>query len=196
MWELAEALLPESDVEAYTQGLMDLGATLCGRNRPACSQCPFAKRCVAFNTGRTQDLPVRKPKKAIPEKQTVMLVMVEGNHILLEQRPDSGIWGGLLSLPEMDMAVVQTQNRFEAALKHYIEPFGSMGSYSILPSFSHGFTHYRLLAYPFMVNLTHRLQWRGQKQFVWYAINKVVDAPLPAPIKKLLISLSGSLKGQ
>ena len=67
MWRRAEALLPETQnnpgaIEAYTQGLMDLGATLCTRSRPDCGRCPLQDRCVAFATGRTAELPVRKPK--------------------------------------------------------------------------------------------------------------------------------------
>jgi A/G-specific adenine glycosylase len=66
MWRRAEALLPEEGIESYTQGLMDMGATLCTRSSPSCERCPMQPRCVAF-TGRTKDLPVRKPKKAVPE---------------------------------------------------------------------------------------------------------------------------------
>ena len=84
LWLRAVALLPESGVEAYTQGLMDLGATLCTRNRPSCHRCPLAHRCVAYATGRTNELPVRKPKKAVPEKQTTMLLIVDKGEVLLE----------------------------------------------------------------------------------------------------------------
>ena len=77
MWRRAEALLPEEGIESYTQGLMDMGATLCTRSSPSCERCPMQARCVAFNTGRTKDLPVRKPKKATPEKHTVMLAITD-----------------------------------------------------------------------------------------------------------------------
>ncbi|HZX26470.1 MAG TPA: A/G-specific adenine glycosylase, partial [Telluria sp.] len=66
LWARAEALLPADGIESYTQGLMDLGATLCTRGTPACERCPLAQRCVALATGRTAELPVRKPKKAVP----------------------------------------------------------------------------------------------------------------------------------
>ena len=51
LWELAERLLPTSGIEAYTQGLMDLGATLCTRTRPACNDCPLAEDCLAYLSG-------------------------------------------------------------------------------------------------------------------------------------------------
>jgi A/G-specific adenine glycosylase len=78
LWQRAEALLPEHGIERYTQGLMDLGATLCTRSSPDCPRCPLRERCVAFATGRTAELPVRKPKKTNPEKRAAMLVIVDG----------------------------------------------------------------------------------------------------------------------
>jgi A/G-specific adenine glycosylase len=70
LWLRAVALLPEQDIESYTQGLMDLGATLCVRGKPACTRCPLAGRCVALAEDRVAELPVSKPKKAVPEKET------------------------------------------------------------------------------------------------------------------------------
>ena len=101
LWRRAVALLPARGVEAYTQGLMDLGATLCTRSSPACETCPLAARCVALHTGRVEQLPTRKSKAAIPERQTAMLVVLDGDDVLFQRRPQRGIWGGLLSLPEM-----------------------------------------------------------------------------------------------
>ena len=115
MWRRAEALLPETGIEAYTQGLMDMGATLCTRSSPSCERCPMQSRCVAFATDRTRDLPVRKPKKASPEKQAIMLAIVDDGQVLLEQRPATGIWGGLMSLPELDGHVLAEDDDIEAA---------------------------------------------------------------------------------
>ncbi|WP_206360132.1 NUDIX domain-containing protein, partial [Pseudomonas viridiflava] len=79
-----------------------MGATLCTRSSPSCERCPMQPRCVAFATNRTKDLPVRKPKKTSPEKRSVTLAIIDNGQVLLEQRPPTGIWGGLLSLPELD----------------------------------------------------------------------------------------------
>src|SRR5690606_12756124 len=110
LWRRAESLLPEQGMEAYTQGLMDLGATVCTRSKPACSRCPLQARCVALATGRTEILPTRKPAKSLPEKNTVMLVVVHEGQVLLEQRPGQGIWGGLLSLPELNRLLTDEVN--------------------------------------------------------------------------------------
>ncbi|RQO34834.1 A/G-specific adenine glycosylase [Herminiimonas sp. KBW02] len=187
LWLRAVALLPESGVEAYTQGLMDLGATLCTRNRPSCQRCPLAHRCVAYATGRTNELPVRKPKKAVPEKQTTMLLIVDKDEVLLEQRPDKGIWGGLLSLPEITVAADDAG--FETALAQAVARFGVAAEQEELPMFTHVFTHFKLHITPYHIALKQRLQRAGEDAYGWYPIARMADAPLPAPVKKLLLAV-------
>ena len=113
LWEYANAALPQTEIEAYTQGLMDLGATLCTRQKPLCSACPLASRCVALASNRVLELPTRKLPKKRPEKHTTLLLLTENNQVLLVQRPPSGIWGGLLSLPELEMSRNNLQNSAE-----------------------------------------------------------------------------------
>ena len=191
----------QARVQAYTQGLMDLGATLCTRSRPACERCPLAGRCVALATGRVAELPVRKPKKATPQKYAVMLVVTDGAAVLLSQRPDSGIWGGLLSLPELDgfnepehdaaeTAVVRAER--EASIARVLAPFGEVAACERLQPFSHGFTHFKLHVVPYRVRLARRVAGIGQTQSVWVSMDKIDNAPLPAPVKKLLLALFGN----
>ena len=186
MWQRAEALLPKHDLEAYTQGLMDLGATVCTRGKPNCAACPFAARCLARQHGRIDELPVRKPKKAVPEKSTAMLVLVYRDQVLLEQRPSSGIWGGLLSLPEID---VTDESSVVKRLQRAAEAYGESDGYSALTPFSHGFTHFKLHIQPYRVELTRRDDQVGQAGRVWLDTTKIADAPLPAPVKKLLMAV-------
>ena len=187
LWRRAVALLPQADMESYTQGLMDLGATLCVRGKPACDRCPLASRCVALATGRTAELPVRKPKKAVPEKETMMLVISEGNEVLLEQRPDSGIWGGLLSLPELPLS--PDADAFGTAVEMAMQPFGVIAACRKLQPFSHVFTHFKLHISPYQVVLEKRLPHVAESVHVWYPIAQLADAPLPAPVKKLLLGV-------
>src|SRR4051812_6857915 len=186
LWRRAEALLPQQEMQAYTQGLMDLGATLCTRSRPACQRCPLAHRCVAFKTGRTAELPVRKPKKAVPERHIAMVVAVDDGHVLLEQRPGTGIWGGLLSLPEV--AVHEDQER---AIAQAVAPFGLLASQQKLQPFSHGFTHFKLHVAPYQLALAQRHPMVAEAGHVWLPVDRLAQAPLPAPIKKLLVALLG-----
>jgi A/G-specific adenine glycosylase len=193
MWQRAVALLPQQDIEAYTQGLMDLGATLCTRSKPECERCPLVSRCVAFSTGRVGELPVRKPKKAVPERQTAMLIVIDRDQVLLEQRPDHGIWGGLLSLPEIDVPGSEGEadsRQFELAATAAIAPFGTLDSCERLQEFSHGFTHFKLRVVPHRISLARRLKMVGQCAHVWLGIDELTSAALPAPVKKLLLSLT------
>ncbi len=195
LWQRAVDLLPLDGIERYTQGLMDLGATLCTRSRPDCARCPLADRCVALATDRVDLLPVRKPKKAVPQRQTAMLVVIDQGQVLLEQRPDSGIWGGLLSLPEVQALVPADLNDendstvFRQQLEQALAPFGVPVSCARLTPFAHVFTHFKLQISPYEVRLSRRFERIGQDSHVWYPVTALADAPLPAPIKKLLLAL-------
>ncbi|WP_025915629.1 A/G-specific adenine glycosylase [Herminiimonas sp. CN] len=195
LWLRAQALLPHDGIEAYTQGLMDLGATLCTRSKPACGRCPLVARCVAHASDRVALLPMRKPKPAVPHKQSAMLVITDRDQVLLQQRPDNGIWGGLLSLPEVDgqtalnPAHSPDPAQFAQSVARIVAPFGSIGSCEQLPSFSHGFTHFKLQVTPYRVRLERRLTPAGQGGHVWHAQSQLADAALPAPVKKLLLAL-------
>lgn len=198
LWRRAVALLPVSQLPAYTQGLMDLGATLCTRSKPACTRCPLAARCVALASDRVADLPVRKPKKAVPQKHAIMLVVTHQHQVLLIQRPEQGIWGGLLSLPELDGFVegmpVQQQTPVgrqsqEDAIAGWLAPYGEVSRYERLHPFLHGFTHFKLHVVPYQVWLSRRLPVTGAPGQVWVDYARLAHAPLPAPVKKLLLAL-------
>ncbi|MTW09615.1 A/G-specific adenine glycosylase [Pseudoduganella eburnea] len=191
MWARAEALAPAEGIEAYTQGLMDMGATLCTRSSPSCERCPMAPRCVAFATGRTAELPVRKPKKATPEKVAHMLLIFDRGQVLLEQRPATGIWGGLLSLPELAGHKAQADAPEDAAVATAVQSFGAMESLERLLPVVHIFTHYKLYIHPLLVTLSTRAALAGDGRYTWLDAAAIPGAALPAPIKKLLLDLLG-----
>jgi A/G-specific adenine glycosylase len=190
LWQRAEAMLPAREIEAYTQGLMDLGATLCTRTRPACDRCPMQSRCIAHASGRTAELPAPKPKKAIPEKSTVMLVVMHEGEILMEQRPPEGIWGGLLSLPELNRLSSENSDvDLDEQLALALSSFGDIDEIMMLSSFVHGFTHYRLSVMPVQVTLRQRHVMAAQSDYQWRALAQISDAALPSPVRKLLATL-------
>jgi len=188
LWRRAEALLPEGGegIESYTQGLMDLGATLCTRSKPDCGRCPLQDRCVAYATSRTAELPVRKPKKATPEKRAQMLVVIDRGQVLLEQRPGTGIWGGLLSLPEVGghVALDEDEELDPGAASEAAGRFGVVDETETLLPMEHGFTHYKLHIHPYRIGLTSRAELPAG--YVWWDLSRIDEAALPAPIKKLL----------
>lgn len=101
LWSLAEELTPDNRVADYTQAIMDLGATLCTRGKPACERCPLAGQCLAHARGQTTRYPAPKPAKVKPVRQVTFLLLENADgELLLQRRPPSGIWGGLWGFPE------------------------------------------------------------------------------------------------
>jgi A/G-specific adenine glycosylase len=190
MWTLAESLVPvhaaDDDVSAYTQGLMDLGATLCVRGRPDCERCPFAADCVAKVSGRQRELPAARPKKAVPTRRTWMLVLRDGASVLLERRPPVGIWGGLWSLPEA---------ADEAALAERARGFGGECEPAHLAPLLHTFTHFKLEIEPRVVDLDRSAGpvHAGDDDTAWVPLANIDAYGVPAPVRKLLDGLQGAL---
>ncbi|NYH97779.1 A/G-specific adenine glycosylase [Cupriavidus plantarum] len=196
MWRLAEQALPPAgptqaeDMISYTQGLMDLGATVCARGKPAClpdaAACPLAADCVARRDGLTAVLPTPKPRAAIPERSTVMLVMRHGRDVLLGLRPDSGIWGGLWSLPEMPVDTVpfDIEAAEDAALEE-ARAFGTPARATLAGELTHVFTHFRLLIRAIRVDLdavTH-VDDAARR---WLSLDDLDALGTPAPVRRLL----------
>lgn len=200
MWLRARALLPENQIESYTQGLMDLGATLCTRSKPSCQRCPLQARCVALAQNLTAQLPTKKPKKKPREKYATMLVLLHDGQVLLEQRPDSGIWGGLLSLPEMDgmqeLSATPASSAPSASstlerdmrIQGFAGRFGQVSAMEDLPGFTHVFTHFKLHITPVLAHLSQRQSGVAEARFVWFDMDQLALAPLPAPVKSLLLA--------
>lgn len=180
LWALAEALLPEHAIAAYTQGLMDLGATVCTRARPRCSACPFADTCQARIQDRVAALPTPRPRREQPERTTYMLMIRHGRDFLLEKRPTPGIWGGLWSLPECPPE--QDPERWLTA--RGLKPVTLIQR----PSLSHAFTHFRLRILPILVEVEPLsvAPWPGSR---WLDPEALADAALPTPVRRLLTEL-------
>jgi A/G-specific adenine glycosylase len=182
LWLLAEKLLPEQGMVAYTQGLMDLGATLCTRSKPKCSNCPLNGSCKALQAQRVHELPTPKPRKTIPEKHTTMLILRRGGEILLEKRPSTGIWGGLWSFPE-----AENSQDIEALA---LEKFGVIAENDIsLPNLTHVFTHFKLHIRPQTLQVVKLNPQVNQAAHMWLNIEDAIGAAIPTPIRKILLSI-------
>jgi A/G-specific adenine glycosylase len=179
LWRLAESLLPDKDVAPYTQGLMDLGATLCTRSRPRCEACPFRAQCVACLTGRQKELPVSRPRKALPERRVGMLVLLHAGEVLVVKRPAVGVWGGLWSLPECGA----DEDAGDATRRLGLVP----GEILPLAPRVHGFTHFRLHIQPWRVAVeAHDGRLREGPGQLWVPLPGLNDYGLPAPVRRIL----------
>jgi A/G-specific adenine glycosylase len=182
LWELSERLLPDHDIEAYTQGLMDLGAGVCTRTQPNCPRCPLSSACAALRAGIVNQLPQAKPRKALPQKRTVMLVLQRAGSVLLEKRPPVGIWGGLWCFPEADAsedAAASCARRFGAL----VEPLGE------LPTIAHGFTHFRLEIRPLALKVIAHESRASEPGYSWLPVQQALAAAIPAPVRRILATL-------
>jgi len=184
LWSVAEIHTPNKNAIAYTQGMMDLGATLCTRSSPRCEECPLQSNCEAFHLNRQNEFPEKKPKTVKPCKSTTLIMLCHQNVILLEQRPSKGIWGGLWSFPEYygeeNDINDWCQEEFAIRSKH-LETW---------PGFRHSFTHYHLDITPVKIELARKpRRCMDQSAKVWYDLEHALALGLPAPIKLLLTQL-------
>ncbi|WP_442595682.1 A/G-specific adenine glycosylase [Parapusillimonas sp. JC17] len=189
LWDKADAVLtdapPSLDMAAYTQGLMDLGSTVCMRGKPACGRCPLQHSCYAYAEGRQSELPSPKPRKEKPERDCAMLVLTRGGAVLLERRPSTGIWGGLWSLPEFPDAEALASGCADMGLDASLAQ--RMGG------LAHVFTHFKLNIEPWY------LEWDAPEteeptceDHIWVSKQDLANAALPAPVRKILDGLAGS----
>lgn len=182
LWQLAQSLLPERDIGAYTQGLMDLGATVCTRNRPRCAVCPFVAECIAACQGRQSELPTPRPRRAMPERATAMLILRHGTEILLERRAPVGLWGGLWSLPEC----AADDDPIAAAARLGCRS----GAAQPLPTVVHPFTHFRLQIRPWLLDVQPLTAASEPGLRVWLSLMEASRSAVPTPVRRLLLGLA------
>ena len=190
LWALSEALTPTDRCADYNQAMMDLGALVCTRSRPACQRCPLADDCQALSQGNPTAYPGAKPKKPIPVKSTRMMILRDRQgRILLQRRPPSGIWGGLWSLPECptEADVVQWCR----------EQIGcEIGRQRPLTQRRHTFSHFHLDIQPIRAPIKNpSLRVMDGDEWVWYNLSQPDNRGLAAPIARILREMAGEDPG-
>ena len=197
LWQIAERENPNGADKnlaaiAYTQGLMDLGATLCTRAKPKCTICPVNRSCQALAHNVVKSLPTPKPRKILPEKSTTMLVLFNGHEVMLEKRAPIGIWGGLWSLPEVgDGTGINGLSVNE--LGHNSIGIDALDLHdTTLDKLTHVFTHFKLHITPLLI-YTNKNPQINQAATIWLPINEAISAAIPTPVRKILMVLK-SLK--
>jgi len=182
LWEIAEQNTPSDRTAAYTQAIMDLGATLCTRSNPACDCCPVTADCTAHKKGTVTFYPGRKLKKEKPQRSTTMVIARHGGHVYLERRPEAGIWGGLWSLPEVQGDAVEDwcQERLCA------ETAGTV----TWDTLRHSFSHYDLDIQPIVVRVAAPLSKVADSgDATWHRLGDKLPGGVAAPVNKLLEKL-------
>jgi A/G-specific adenine glycosylase len=175
LWQVAEQHTPQQRCADYTQAMMDMGATLCTRSKPKCTECPLNNDCRALAENKIADLPGKKPRKTLPIKNTTMYIIADQQgHILLKKRPPQGIWGGLWVLPEFENP-------------DQINQIGDLDGYNPLPGFRHTFSHFHLDIEVMSVTLKNKHpQIMDADDMLWYNYYQPAAIGLAAPVKQLL----------
>lgn len=186
LWQLAERYLPETDITAYTQGLMDLGATVCTKHRPRCQDCPVQTHCLAYQQGDPTAYPARRARKSSPTHEVFwVLVSDPSQGLLFHKRPDIGVWAGLWSFPQCDAAsdpVLWARDQLGLTLNVK----------TTLATRPHTFSHFRLLITPIVME--YDLQASAscavkESCYTWLDKTEALTKGLPAPVRALLLDL-------
>jgi len=180
LWAISKDLTPVDRVADFTQAIMDLGATVCTRSKPACSVCPLVGACIAKATDTVASFPSSKPAKTLPVKEKVFLLLRDPDHqIWLEKRPPTGIWGGLWSVPEFD-SIDEAQQW--CGIRQL-----SIKCQQAFDVKRHTFSHYHLDYTPLLVDTNNPNNFVMEaNQGLWYKAEQFNDLGLAAPIKLLL----------
>lgn len=184
LWGIAEDLTPNKDNADYSQAMMDLGATVCTRTKPNCEQCPVSSDCMALESDLQHLLPSSKPKKSIPTRNTVMLAVTnKQTGLLMQRRPNHGVWGGLWSFPEFDSE--------ESAIDWCLRTFQQVPeSQQLMKPITHIFSHFRLMITPVAVQYVTPIHWVMEgDEWVWYKHGSS-QVGLAAPVNQLVKQLA------
>jgi A/G-specific adenine glycosylase len=189
LWDLAQALLPAApspdDMTAYTQGLMDLGATLCQRSRPACASCPVQSLCRAHRADEVLRFPVKSRRLSRRfERWWLLVLRSQGSpgrlHFWLERRPAPGIWAGLYCPPVFgdEQALVDALPEPVRVRLQALDPV------------AHSLTHRELQLQPMLLEVPLDSSFTGIDRGQWVAADALADHGLPAPVRLLLQRLA------
>jgi len=188
LWDRAASLLPASaDMPAYTQGLMDLGATVCIRRAPRCGACPLAGTCAAKAADRVGEFPSVRMRRPLSSRRFWALLALHSGRVLLQRRAPAGVWGGLYALPQFESA---------AALRRAAAAIEAQPRLQVLPPRRHAFTHFNLVLMPRRLDVRSPLPKLREDDLVWLPLTDIETAPLPAPILALLRETARAGKGE
>ena len=185
LWAYAKDHTPNDRVDAYTQAIMDLGATVCTRRNPSCNECPLSNNCMARELNSQHDFPESKPKTKLKERQTIFAIIENSKgEILLEQRPPTGIWGGLWCFPEIpfESSVTDTiKKQYGYLVKEQVEQ----------ESFRHTFSHFHLVIKPVHLKIeTPTTIINDSNTSIWHKPDKKIELGFPAPVVTMLDNLN------
>lgn len=182
LWEKAQRIAPRDRMGDYNQAMMDLGAMICTRSQPKCTQCPLNTTCKAFQTGNWQAYPTKKQKKALPTRQSYFLIECQAGKVRLQKREKETLWGGLYCFPQFDCRDELCAYLRSQKISHFQE----------WQPFRHTFSHFHLDIFPVVVQSEKTQEEKTCLQNetdYWYDPQSLHPIGLATPVKKLLEQL-------
>ena len=206
LWTLTEQVTPIGRVADFNQAMMDIGAMVCTRTKPKCELCPLNFECLAYQNHSWEKFPAKKPKKDMPEKDTYFLILSKNGKVCLEQRENSGLWGGLFCFPQFEDKASLLSFLAQEKVSYYQE----------WPAFRHTFSHFHLDIYPIYAEMDgginieqSNVDWRkvaeSPKEYqsnlsspvkYWYDPKNPEQIGLAQPVKNLLIQFARNYYGK
>jgi A/G-specific adenine glycosylase len=180
LWQEAQARLPQQEkaMPAYTQAVMDLGALVCRAREPLCHACPIIRFCEAHAHREVASYPKPRAKRAVPSRTAYWAVLMSATGVWLQRQPDRGIWPGLWAPWQLDLSVQPLHWRQTVKGLRQVQKI------------RHSFTHYRLDIEAGVIDWQQtRAPSGAPKNLSLIQWDKVFTLGLPAPVRKLLITL-------
>tara|TARA_B110000037_G_C17110284_1_gene501569 strand:+ start:414 stop:1454 length:1041 start_codon:yes stop_codon:yes gene_type:complete len=182
LWVIAERNLPENKFGKYNQALMDLGATICTKKDPVCSECPINKSCKSFLYKWADIIPASKPKKEKLTEVSYFYIFQYKSKFLFIKKPKKGVWGGLWSFLEF---------KEELNIKQWVSKNLNINNFKILQNgvMTSVFTHYKLQMYYQHIEVKDLKSKKTIFEGSWHDKDEIEDGAYPAPVKKILKKL-------
>lgn len=184
--QIANVLLDRSNPGDFNQAMMELGATICTPTKPVCGACPVADYCVARDSERVVDFPVREKRKPIPQYHVAVGVIEDGDRVLITQRPQSGLLGGLWEFP--GGKVRSGESAEEACRREIAEEVNltvEVGAF--VGRVRHAYTHFKVEMDVFRCRYTGgKISLNGPTDYRWVVLEELDDYALPRANHKFL----------
>ena len=190
LWALSTQLIDPQRGRDFNQAVMDLGATVCTRGRPACAQCPWQNHCKAYNEQLVSQIPVRKMSTPLPHKHIgVAVIRDDIGEFLIDRRPSEGLLGGLWEFPggkiepgESPEACIVREVQEEINLEVTVE--------EPLITLDHAYTHFRVTLH---VHLCRYVSGTPQaiacEEIRWVSLAEMAEYPFPKANSKIIAAL-------
>jgi A/G-specific adenine glycosylase len=178
-----DTVTPAARAGDFAQAMMDLGANVCTTRTPRCLLCPLAEACAGRREGEPERLPVKPPKKAVPERRGTAFWITRGGgaEVWLVTRPADGMLGGMRALPD-DGWSAQADGAGAPPLA---------GEWRSLGAVRHGFTHASLTLE--VIALEAPMQPQGEGQ--WWPVGTLGEAGLATLFAKAARLAQVQIKG-